>query len=120
MARVTVEDCTQIIPNRFELVVLSSRRARDIASGSEIKVERDNDKDAVISLREIADNHVAKDYLVEEVVSAHQSNAIYKAEEKEIDVEARAALQEEAGDQDLPAADAKAEMFAEDNIEVDD
>ncbi len=54
MARVTVEDCKKIIPNHFELVVLASRRARDISTGSPILVERSNDKNAVIALREMA------------------------------------------------------------------
>lgn len=54
MARVTVEDCKKIIPNHFELVVLASRRARDISTGSPILVERSNDKNAVVALREIA------------------------------------------------------------------
>ena len=60
MARVTVEDCTKVISNRFELVILASRRARDISAGSEITVERSNDKDAVISLREIAEEKFRK------------------------------------------------------------
>ena len=54
MARVTVEDCKLIVRNHFELVVLASRRGKDIASGSPILVERDNDKNAVVALREIA------------------------------------------------------------------
>ncbi len=54
MARVTVEDCKKIVDNHFELVVLASRRGRDIASGSPILVEKSNDKNAVIALREIA------------------------------------------------------------------
>jgi DNA-directed RNA polymerase subunit omega len=54
MARVTVEDCKKIISNHFELVVLASRRGRDIGSGSPLLVEKDNDKNAVIALREIA------------------------------------------------------------------
>ena len=54
MARVTVEDCKKIIPNHFELVALASRRGRDISSGSPILVEKDNDKNAVVALREIA------------------------------------------------------------------
>ena len=55
MARVTVEDCVTIIPNRFELVLLASQRARDIAAGVDLTVDRDNDKNAVVALREIAD-----------------------------------------------------------------
>ena len=54
MARVTVEDCKKIIPNHFELVVLASRRGRDISTGSPILVERSNDKNGVVALREIA------------------------------------------------------------------
>ena len=56
MARVTVEDCIEKIPNRYELLLVASQRAKDIASGSPIKVERDNDKNSVVALREIAEN----------------------------------------------------------------
>ena len=55
MARVTVEDCVDKIPNRFDLVMLASHRAREISSGSVITVDRDNDKNPVVALREIAD-----------------------------------------------------------------
>lgn len=55
MARVTVEDCIERIPNRFELVLLAAQRARDIAAGTPLTVDRDNDKDPVIALREIAE-----------------------------------------------------------------
>jgi DNA-directed RNA polymerase subunit omega len=54
MARVTVEDCVEIIPNRYELVLLAAQRARDIAAGAGISVDRDNDKNPVVALREIA------------------------------------------------------------------
>ena len=58
MARVTVEDCVRMVPNRFELVLLAAQRARDIRSGAELTVERDNDKNAVIALREIAEEAI--------------------------------------------------------------
>ncbi len=58
MARVTVEDCIQKIPNRFELVLLAAQRARAIARGEELTVDRDNDKNPVIALREIADETI--------------------------------------------------------------
>ena len=58
MARVTVEDCVDKIPNRFELVLLAARRARNINSGAPLTVERDNDKNPVIALREIADETI--------------------------------------------------------------
>ena len=55
MARVTVEDCVEKIPNRFELVLLASQRARNLSRGEELTVDRDNDKNPVVALREIAD-----------------------------------------------------------------
>jgi DNA-directed RNA polymerase omega subunit len=58
MARVTVEDCIQKVPNRFELVLLAGHRARMIREGSPLAIDRDNDKDPVVSLREIADSAV--------------------------------------------------------------
>ena len=68
MARVTVEDCIDIINNRFELVMFASQRARSLSSGAELTVERDNDKNPVIALREIAESKIdieeVKDLLV--------------------------------------------------------
>jgi len=58
MARVTVEDCVQKIPNRFELVLIAAQRARNISRGEELTVERDDDKNPVVALREIADETV--------------------------------------------------------------
>ena len=64
MARVTVEDCVDKIPNRFDLVMLASHRAREISSGSAITVDRDNDKNPVVALREIADEMQSADCLL--------------------------------------------------------
>ena len=72
MARVTVEDCVEKIPNRFELVMLAAQRARKISSGATLTVERDNDKNPVVSLREIAEATVAVDDLKEELIRNHQ------------------------------------------------
>ncbi|MEE3035976.1 MAG: DNA-directed RNA polymerase subunit omega [Pseudomonadota bacterium] len=72
MARVTVEDCVDKIPNRFELVLFSAHRARSMSAGSEILVERDNDKNPVIALREIADEKLEPDDLREQLVSSMQ------------------------------------------------
>ena len=63
MARVTVEDCVVKVPNRFDLVLLAAQRAREIASGAPLTVERDDDKNPVIALREIAEETVALDHL---------------------------------------------------------
>jgi DNA-directed RNA polymerase subunit omega len=58
MARVTVEDCVQKVPNRFELVLLAAQRARNLSRGEELTIDRDNDKNPVVALREIADETV--------------------------------------------------------------
>ena len=68
MARVTVEDCIEIVPDRFDLVLLSARRAKQIATGAPLTVERDNDKDSVVSLREIAGEEVSSDDLTEDLI----------------------------------------------------
>ena len=67
MARVTVEDCVLKVPNRFELVLMAGQRARDISSGAKLTVERDNDKNPVVALREIADETVPLDGLQKHV-----------------------------------------------------
>ncbi len=72
MARVTVEDCVDKVTNRFELVLLASHRARTISGGSPLTVERDNDKNPVVALREIAENTVAPDDLKEELIHSLQ------------------------------------------------
>jgi len=72
MARVTVEDCIDKVENRFDLVLLASHRARMISSGGQIAVERDNDKNPVVALREIADRAVSPEDLKEELVHSLQ------------------------------------------------
>ncbi|WP_445811089.1 DNA-directed RNA polymerase subunit omega [Yoonia sp.] len=73
MARVTVEDCVDKVPNRFELVMLAAHRAREIATGSPITVARDNDKNPVVSLREIAEETQQADDLRERMIEANQT-----------------------------------------------
>ncbi|WP_342362215.1 DNA-directed RNA polymerase subunit omega [Terrarubrum flagellatum] len=72
MARVTVEDCVDKVDNRFELVLLASHRARMISQGASITVPRDNDKNPVVALREIADETVTPDDLKEELIHSLQ------------------------------------------------
>jgi DNA-directed RNA polymerase subunit omega len=72
MARVTVEDCIDKVENRFDLVLLASHRARMISSGSQITVERDNDKNPVVSLREIAETTVSPGDLKEDLIHSLQ------------------------------------------------
>ena len=73
MARVTVEDCVDKVPNRFELVMLAAHRAREISSGSVLTVDRDNDKNPVVSLREIADETQSADALRERLIESNQT-----------------------------------------------
>ena len=73
MARVTVEDCVDKVANRFELVMLAAHRAREISTGSELTVPRDNDKNPVVALREIADETLTADQLREAAIESHQT-----------------------------------------------
>jgi DNA-directed RNA polymerase subunit omega len=72
MARVTVEDCVEKIPNRFELVLLAAQRARDISRGAAITLDRDNDKNPVVALREIAEERIDLSGLETELVRGQQ------------------------------------------------
>jgi DNA-directed RNA polymerase subunit omega len=74
MARVTVEDCIDKIENRFDLVLMASHRARMISSGAQITVARDNDKNPVVALREIADSHLTPGDLKEDLIHSLQKH----------------------------------------------
>jgi DNA-directed RNA polymerase subunit omega len=74
MARVTVEDCVLKVPNRFELVLLAAQRAREITSGSPLSIDRDDDKNPVVALREIADETVGLEHLRTSVVRGMQKH----------------------------------------------
>lgn len=95
MARVTVEDCVLKVPNRFELVLLAAQRAKNIAAGSAPSVDRDNDKNTVIALREIAEDKIALDDLKNTLVTGMQKNPV------EEDISAEAEIQ--AADAELAA-----------------
>ncbi len=72
MARVTVEDCVDKVPNRFELVMLASHRAREISAGAALTVDRDNDKNPVVALREIAEETQTAEELRERLIESNQ------------------------------------------------
>ena len=84
MARVTVEDCIEKVENRFELVLLASHRARMLASGAALTVARDNDKNPVVALREIADARLQPDDLKEDFI--HSLQKFVEVDEPETDV----------------------------------
>jgi len=73
MARVTTEDCVDKVPNRFDLVMLAAHRAREISAGSPITVDRDNDKNPVVALREIAEETQSADELRERLIASNQT-----------------------------------------------
>ena len=103
MARVTVEDCVDKVPNRFELVMLAAHRAREISAGSPLTVDRDNDKNPVVALREIADETQQADDLRERLIESNQT----QIEVDEPEEDAMALLQ--GVEADRPVQDAMSE-----------
>ena len=88
MARVTVEDCVEKVPNRFDLVLMASHRARLLASGTTLTIDRDNDKNPVVALREIADGMLTPEDLREDLIHSLQK----QVEVDEPELEAAPAL----------------------------
>lgn len=130
MARVTVEDCITKIPNRFELVMSAAQRTRDISAGSELTVERDDDKNPVVSLREIAEETVSVDVLKESLIRGSQRMAPSRDEEENAAEEDDTALAaEESADaladalsvqDDSASLDAAGALAFHDEVEIDD
>jgi DNA-directed RNA polymerase subunit omega len=83
MARVTVEDCVLKVPNRFDLVMLAAQRARDVAAGGQLSIERDNDKNPVVALREIADETIDLEGLRNNLIQGLQRNVEQDEPEEE-------------------------------------
>ncbi|MEM6603170.1 MAG: DNA-directed RNA polymerase subunit omega [Pseudomonadota bacterium] len=105
MARVTVEDCIEEIPNRFELVLAAAQRAREIDLGSPLHVLRDNDKNTVVSLREIAEKHVTQEALEEGIIRRFQKSG-------QIDEEDEALLANQQEDDETDESHDEAELLA--------
>ena len=107
MARVTVEDCVEKVPNRFGLVALAAQRARHISAGAALTVDRDDDKNPVVSLREIADETVQLDELKEDLIKSLQRHV--EQDEPEDDLVDDMAIRQElageggAGDDEIEA-----------------
>ena len=91
MARVTVEDCVKRIPNRFDLVIAAAQRSREISNGVSLEVDRDNDKNPVVSLREIASEAIDAESLQERFIRSMQKNLI----KEDNSIEEEASLEEE-------------------------
>jgi len=92
MARVTVEDCVVKVPNRFELVLLAAQRAREITSGAPLSLERDDDKNPVVALREIADETIGLEHLRDSVVRGLQKHVEIDEPEESQEIELDTAL----------------------------
>ncbi len=99
MARVTTEDCVDKVPNRFDLVMLAAHRAREIAAGAPLTVDRDNDKNPVVALREIAEETQSADDLRERLIESNQT----QIEVDEPEEDSMALLM--GGEADKPEAD---------------
>jgi DNA-directed RNA polymerase subunit omega len=118
MARVTVEDCVLRIPNRFDLVMLAAQRAREISSGSALTVERDNDKNPVVALREIADETVNTTHIEESLIRSLQKNVESdEPVEESVDM---AAMQQEMTLQMAQASQASAVIEMGDDADLDE
>jgi DNA-directed RNA polymerase subunit omega len=101
MARVTVEDCIDKVENRFDLVLLASHRARMISSGSQITVDRDNDKNPVVSLREIAETTVSPGDLKEDLIHSLQKYVEVDEPEPEVPLIGAAGVSVDADDTEV-------------------
>jgi DNA-directed RNA polymerase subunit omega len=109
MARVTVEDCVDKIPNRFDLVLMAAQRARQISGGADLTIDRDRDKNPVVALREIADVKLDQEVLKDKLISGMQKHAdIDKPEEvnemAELEQELAAALAQGGAEAAQPKA----------------
>ena len=126
MARVTVEDCILNIPNRFDLVVTAAQRAKQISSGMPLTIDRDNDKDAVVSLREIADKTIDLKLVNEEVIQHFMKKVGFDPSDRIEDEEQYASTNiiteafEDARQFIQPGDQAGGMSFVEENVEVDD
>lgn len=131
MARVTVEDCVDKVTNRFELVMVAAQRARRIGTGAQLTIDRDNDKNPVVALREIAEETVEVDTLKEELIKNNQ-RVLVSDEEEDVNLDGlndesenlslmQAAAAESTGmySDDIEAEE-EAEMEAEDDSAEDE
>lgn len=113
MARVTVEDCVEKLPNRFELVMVAAQRARKIGSGASLTLDRDNDKNPVVALREIAEGTVDVEDLKEEIIRGKQRIIA-------LDDDGEDVVDSMEGEEEWKAMTAGASDFAADSDDDDD
>ncbi len=119
MARVTVEDCVDKVENRFELVLLAGHRARQISSGGAITVDRDNDKNPVVALREIAEQTLSPGDLFEDLIHSHQHQVEVDEPEHDVPDGQPLAVEGPAGSAGSDPVFSETEDSAEENITFD-
>jgi DNA-directed RNA polymerase subunit omega len=127
MARVTVEDCVLKVPNRFELVLVAAQRAREITAGAQLTLDRDDDKNPVVALREIADDTVPLDRLQDSLIRSMQKHVEIDEPEETPELESNlfgvaealgvAGMSEDVEEEEEAAED---EELAEDILSVED
>ena len=116
MARVTVEDCIDKIPNRYELLMVAAQRAKDISSGSPLTVDRDNDKNSVVALREIAEETVSSEELQRSLVMGLQKFVeVEEPEEEELEI---MAAERELADLDEQFSGLLPQVELEDSMQI--
>jgi DNA-directed RNA polymerase subunit omega len=134
MARVTVEDCVLRVPNRFDLVMLAAQRARELSVGGALTVDRDNDKNPVVALREIAEITIDIDKLQDSLIQGLQKHAdtdeiteddsaqMLELEESLLAAAAEGSLAEStvSGEGDPPDEDVEEGTFSDENVEPED
>jgi len=123
MARVTVEDCVQKIPNRFELVLLAAQRARNLSRGEELTVDRDNDKNPVVALREIAEETIELPKIEQDLIrSLSRSPEPEPADEEVLDLiptdQNIFGLQDVSAEEENAILAAEAEDLSPDDLEA--
>ena len=123
MARVTVEDCVQKVPNRFELVLLASQRARNLSRGEELTIDRDNDKNPVVALREIAEETIELGRIEQDLVrSLSRSPEPEPADEEVLDLiptdQNIFGLQDVSADEEASALEEEVETMSPEDMEA--
>ena len=123
MARVTVEDCVQKVPNRFELVLLASQRARNLSRGEELTIDRDNDKNPVVALREIAEETIDLGRIEQDLVrSLSRSPEPEPADEEVLDLiptdQNIFGLQDVGADEEIAALEEEVETMSSADMEA--
>ena len=115
MARITVEDCVDKIPSRFELVIVASQRARELHSGENPTIDKDNDKNTVIALREIADIAIPIDQMKENVIEGFQKVTISDEEDENLEIESSEEKDNEQSEEQISNPDSQ----ENENLEIE-